>query len=377
MRIVPYTKPSITNLEVDYAYDAAKNGWGKNCYDYINKFENIFRKYIKTKYVLSTSSCTGALHMGMHALGIGHGDEVILADTNWVATAAPILHLGAKPVYVDILPNTWCIDPDKVEAAITKKTKAIIAVHIYGNLCDMDRLLRIGKKYKIPIIEDAAEAIGSVYKGKKAGSMGVFGTFSFHGTKTVTTGEGGMFVTNKKILYEKVLTLSNHGRSRKQKKQFWPEFAGFKYKLSNIQAAIGYAQMKRIKDLIKRKREIFNFYFKFLKKLPLSMNPEYKQTINGYWMPTVVVDKKIKFKRDKLLLDLKKNKIDARVFFFPSSSTPIGGFKASKEKYISEEIHLRSFNLPSHHNILKKDMKKIIGIIKKQILNNNKFLKKQ
>lgn len=372
MRIVPYTKPSITNLEVGYAYDAAKNGWGKNCYDYINKFENIFKKYIKTKYVLSTSSCTGALHMGMHALGISHGDEVILADTNWVATAAPILHLGAKPVYVDILPNTWCIDPDKVEAAITKKTKAIIAVHIYGNLCDMDRLLRIGKKYKIPIIEDAAEAIGSVYKGKKAGSMGVFGAFSFHGTKTVTTGEGGMFVTNKKILYEKVLTLSNHGRSRKQKKQFWPEFAGFKYKLSNIQAAIGYAQMKRIKDLIKRKREIFNFYFKFLKKLPLSMNPEYKQTINGYWMPTVVVDKKVKFKRDKLLLDLKKNKIDARVFFFPLSSTPIGGFKASKKKYISEEIHLRSFNLPSHHNILKKDMKKIVEIIKKQISNSKK-----
>ncbi len=368
MKLIPYTKPSITNLEIKYAYDAAKNGWGKNCYDYIFKFENIFKKHIKTKYTISTSSCTGALHMGMHALGIGNGDEVILADTNWVATAAPIIHLGALPIYVDILPDTWCIDPDKIESAITKKTKAIIAVHIYGNLCDMDKILKIGKKYNIPVIEDAAEAMGSIYKGKRAGSMGVFGTFSFHGTKTVTTGEGGMFVTNKKYLYEKVLTLSNHGRSKKQTKQFWPEFAGFKYKLSNIQAALGYAQMKRINNLIRRKREIFNFYFEELKHLPLKMNPEFKKTINGYWMPTVVVNKNIKFNRDNLLKELKKNKIDARVFFFPLSSTPIGGSKASKNKYISEDIFFRSFNLPSHHGISKKDIKKIVKIIKKHII---------
>ena len=148
--------------------------------------------------------------------GIGPGDEVILADTNWIATAAPIVHLGAKPVFVDILPDTWCIDPALAEAAITPRTKAIIAVHLYGNLCDMDRLLAIGEKHGIPVIEDAAEAIGSVYHGKRAGSMGEFGAFSFHGTKTLTTGEGGMFVTNDAELYERVLTLSNHGRARGQ-----------------------------------------------------------------------------------------------------------------------------------------------------------------
>ncbi len=368
MKSVPYTKPSITNLEVKYAKDAAKNGWGKNCYDYIYKFEKIFKRHLNTRYSISTSSCTGALHMGMHALGISRGDEVILADTNWVATAAPIIHLGAKPIYVDILPDTWCIDPDKIENAITKKTKAIIAVHLYGNLCDMDKILKIGKKYNIPIIEDSAEALGSIYKGRRAGSMGIFGTFSFHGTKTVTTGEGGMFVTNNKKLYEKVLTLSNHGRSKKQKKQFWPEFAGFKYKISNIQAAIGYAQMKRIKILLKRKREIFNFYFQQLKKLPLKMNPEYKQTVNGFWMPTVVVNKNVKFDRDNLMNELKKNKIDARVFFFPLNLTPIGGKKAFNNKYVSEEIFLRSFNLPSHHNISKKDMLNIIRILKEHIV---------
>lgn len=239
---IHYTKPSITELEVRYATDAAANGWGEHCYDYINRFEAAFAEHLGVKYAIATSSCTGALHMGMAALGICPGDEVIMADTNWIATASPVVHLGATPVFVDILKDSWCLDPEEVEAAITPKTKAIIAVHIYGNLCDMDRLLTIGKKYGLPIIEDAAEAIGSVYHGNRAGSMGKFGAFSFHGTKTLTTGEGGIFVTNDAVLYENVLTLSNHGRARGQTKQFWPDKVGFKYKMSNIQAALGCAQ---------------------------------------------------------------------------------------------------------------------------------------
>jgi len=157
-----YTKPSITELEVAYATDAARNGWGEQCYAYINRFEQVFREHLGVQYSIATSSCTGALHLGMAAMGIGPGDEVIMADTNWIATAAPIVHLGAKPVFVDILPDSWCINPQLAEAAITPRTKAIIAVHLYGNLCDMNRLLAIGEKYGIPVIEDAAEAIGSV-----------------------------------------------------------------------------------------------------------------------------------------------------------------------------------------------------------------------
>ena len=177
-----YTKPSITELEVAYATDAARNGWGDKCYEYIERFEDAFCQHLCVKYAIATSSCTGALHMGLAALGVGSGDEVILADTNWIATAAPIVHLGARPIFVDILKESWCLDPDRVEVAITPRTKAIIAVHLYGNLCEMDRLLAIGEKYGIPVIEDSAEAIGSIYHGKRAGSMGAFGTFSFHGT---------------------------------------------------------------------------------------------------------------------------------------------------------------------------------------------------
>ena len=207
MSRIPYAKPSIGNLELSYAADAAENGWGDQCYDYICKFEAIFRKHLNVDYAIATSSCTGALHLGMAALDIGPGDEVILADTNWIATVSPIVHLGAKPILVDVLPDSWCINPRAIESAINENTKAIIAVHLYGNLCDMEQLMSISERHKIPIIEDAAEAIGSVYKGNRAGSMGVFGTFSFHGSKTLTTGEGGMFVTNSEDLYQKTLTL--------------------------------------------------------------------------------------------------------------------------------------------------------------------------
>ena len=248
-----YTKPSITSLEVEFAKDAAENGWGSECYSYITKFEQIFKKYIGSSFSLSTSSCTGAMHIGLKALGLGLGDEVILAETNWVATVSPIVHVGATPIFVDILPDTWCIDPQKVEAAITSKTKAIVATHIYGNLCNMKELQKIANKYKLLLIEDAAEALGSEYKGKKAGSMGIFGVFSFHGTKTITTGEGGMLVTNNKKLFKKVLTLSNHGRADDQQKQFWPDEIGFKFKMSNIQAAIGYGQMQRKGKIMKEK----------------------------------------------------------------------------------------------------------------------------
>ena len=271
-RKIPYTKPSITELEVQYATDAAANGWGEHCYDYIVRFEESFKAHLGVNYAIATSSCTGALHMGMHALGIGPGDEVIMADTNWIATAAPIVHLGATPVFVDILPDSWCLDPEQVEAAITPKTKAIVAVHLYGNLCEMDALLAIGERHGIPVIEDAAEAVGSVYHGKRAGSMGCFGAFSFHGTKTITTKEGGMFVTNDPDLYEQVLTISNHGRARGQSKQFWPDMVGFKYKMSNIQAAIGCAQMQRLDCLLSQKREIFESYARHLDGLPVTMN---------------------------------------------------------------------------------------------------------
>jgi len=357
-----YTKPSITEREVELATDAARNGWGPRCYEYIGRFEDLFKAYVGTKHAIATSSCTGALHMGLAALGIGPGDEVILADTNWIASAAPITYLGAKPVFVDILPDSWCIDPALAEAAITPRTKAIIAVHLYGNLCAMDRLLAIGARHGIPIIEDAAEAIGSRWHGKHAGSLGFFGTFSFHGTKTLTTGEGGMFVTSDDALYEKVLTLSNHGRARGQQKQFWPDMVGFKYKMSNIQAALGCGQMERIVELVGRKREIFARYRIELEKLPgVTFNPEPAGMINGFWMPAAVFGHESNVTCDFLLQKFREANIDARVFFYPLSS--LGIFAGCHTGPVAADTAMRAINLPSHHDLTEVEIARVAEVL--------------
>lgn len=357
-----YTKPSITPREVALAADAAKNGWGERCYEYIHQFEAAFRDHLGTTHAIATSSCTGALHLGMAALGVGPGDEVVMADTNWIASAAPIVHLGASPVLVDVLPDSWCLDPDKVEAAITSRTKAILAVHIYGNLCDMDRLLEIGARHGLPVIEDAAEAIGSVYRGRRAGSMGAFGAFSFHGTKTLTTGEGGMFVTSDPDLYEKVLTLSNHGRARGQTRQFWPDMVGFKYKISNLQAAIGVAQMERIDELIARKREIFATYRRRLQQLPgVTTNPEPDGVINGAWMPTAVFAPETGVTRERLQEAFAAENIDARVFFHALSTLPM--FEARPENRHALDLPGRAINLPSYHDMTAEEIERVCQVV--------------
>lgn len=356
---IHYTKPSITELEISYANDAVTNGWGEHCYDYIHRFEHQFAKHIGVRHAIATSSATGALHMGMAALGIGPGDEVILADINWIASAAPIVHLGARPVLVDILPDTWCLDPELVEAAITPRTKAILAVHLYGNLCEMDSLGAIAKKHGLFLIEDAAEAIGSVWHGNRAGSMGVFGAFSFHGTKTLTTGEGGMFVTNDDALWERVLTLSNHGRARAETRQFWPECVGFKYKMSNVQAAIGCAQLERVDELILGKRRVFESYRDAFAELPVSMNPERPGTVNGFWMPTIVVDGEVPFNRQELFEAFAINNIDGRGFFWPLTS--LGILNTCQPGRLACSISSRALNLPSYHDITSDELARVVS----------------
>ncbi|MHC8310372.1 DegT/DnrJ/EryC1/StrS family aminotransferase [Pseudomonas sp. GT1P32] len=364
MSRIHYTKPSVGELEARYALDAVQNGWGARCYEYLTRFEHGFAEHLGATYAIATSSCTGALHMGMAALGIGAGDEVILANTNWIASAAPITYLGATPVFVDVLPDSWCLDPELVRQAITPKTKAILAVHLYGNLCDMDALLAIGREHGIPVIEDAAEAIGSQWRGKAAGSMGAFGAFSFHGTKTMTTGEGGIFVTSDKALYERVLTLSNHGRVAGSTKQFWPEFIGFKYKMSNLQAAVGCAQVERIEELIERKRTIFANYARALSSLPgVSLNPEPAHARNGYWMPTVVFDAGTGIHRDEMIAAFQAADIDARVFFWPLSSLPMFS-EHVVDTPVSFALPERAFNLPSYHDMTDADQARVVDVVR-------------
>ena len=358
---IAYTKPSITEVEVAYATDAARTGWGAKCYDYIHRFEAAFAGYIGTRYAIATSSCTGAMEMGLAALGIGAGDEVILADTNWIATVAPVVHLGATPVFVDVLEDTWCIDPAEARAAITPRTKAIVATHLYGNLCDLDALAEIAREHDLFLIEDSAEALGALYRGSHAGARGTFGTFSFHGTKTVTTGEGGMLVTDDAALFDLVTTLSNHGRAKGQKKQFWADVVGYKFKMSNIEAAIGLGQMERIEALTDRKGEILREYKERLLKIPgLAMNPEPPHVRNGAWMPTVVFDRALNVTRARAMAAFDAANIDARVFFYPLSSQPMFAKAATP---VAHDICERAINLPSFHDMTDDDIGRVCDVV--------------
>jgi len=359
MKKIQYVAPSITELEVEYVNDAIRNGWGPQCYDYIHRFEREFALFHGVSHAHSTSSCTGALHLGLAALGIGAGDEVILAETNWVATVAPVVHLGATPVLVDIDPVSWCIDPQRAEEAITPRTKAVIATHLYGNLCALDALSALCERHGLYLIEDAAEAFGALYQGRRAGSFGVFSTFSFHGTKTMTTGEGGMLLTSDPVLYERVCTLNNHGRSRNQTKQFWPDMIGYKFKMSNVQAALGLAQLHRADVLIERKRQTFEGYARLLGERFAMNQPVTAEIVPSYWMPTVVLESAER--KEEVLERLASAQVDARTFFWPLSS--IFTEMRSLSSNHALDISSRAINLPSPFDINLPQITKIITIL--------------
>lgn len=360
------TKPSISPLEIEYVNDAITNGWGPQCYEYLYRFEKEFATYQDTKYALATSSCTGAIHLALMALGVKAGDEVIVPEITWIASVEPILYIGAKPVFVDVLPDTWCIDPSAIKKAITSKTKAIIPVHVYGNLCEMDSIMDIAKKHNLMVLEDAAEGLGSEYKGKKAGSIGDAGVFSFHGTKTISTGEGGIIVTNREDVIERARILNDHGRNPKIGKTFWMEEYGYKYKMSNLQAAMGCAQIERAEELVDRKRLIFTWYKELLKDTPCQLNPELPETKNSYWMPTAIFDKSVNFDREKLFTNMKVNNIDSRPFFYPLSSLPI--FTPVPDNKVSYSIYSRGINLPSFHDLRVEQVELVCEVLKKYVL---------
>jgi len=360
---ISINKPSITELEISYVSDAIATGWGEKCYDYIYRFQDSFARYLGSEYALATSSCTGAIHLALMALGVESGDEVIVPDTTWIASVEPILYVGAKPVFVDVLPDSWCIDPQKIRESITEKTKAIIVVHLYGNVCEMDEIMQIAEDHNLQVLEDAAEGLGSEYKGKKCGSIGDAGVFSFHGTKTLSTGEGGILITDNERIYERVKILNDHGRDPKDNKTFWMREYGYKYKMSNLQAAMGCAQIERADELIDKKRDIFYKYQNLLADFQCVMNTEPSYVKNSFWMPTVVFDKDLNINRYELMAYLKKRNIESRPFFYPLTSLPM--FEEKTENVVSYDLYERAVNLPSHHDLTDEEIKIVVENIKK------------
>lgn len=364
MMKIPVNKPTITEREIEYVTDAIKTGWGDHCYDYIKKFTEILKTTFGTKYAWPTSSCHGALHTVLMALGIGPGDEVIVPDVTWIGSVSPAVWLGAKPVFADVLRDTWCIDPASIEAKITDKTKAIIVVHLYGSVCEMDEIMEIAKKHNLWVIEDAAEAVGSEYHGKRVGSIGDFGVFSFHGTKTFTTGEGGAIVSNCDEMADKISTISNQGRRPEQHIMFWVDELGLKYKMSNLDAALGLAQFERFDELVNKKREIFSWYKEELASVPdIAMNVEQEGTKNLYWMPSIIFGDSYNFNREDLIRGLNDDGIGFRPFFFPVSMYPM--FESATENTVSYSLYEKGINLPSYHDMTRDDVKTVVNSLKK------------
>ncbi len=307
---IPVAGPWITDREVNYAAEAARTAWYQNHYAFNARFEQLFAKIVGVKHAVSLPHCTAAIHLALAARGIGKGDEVIVPDVTWIASIAPVDYVSATPVFVDILPDTWCIDPDAVEAAITPATKAIIPVGLYGSMADWSRLRSIADRHDLFLLEDAAEALGSTYQGRQAGSLGDVGVYSFHGSKTVATGEGGMLVTDDDALHRRVMTLRDHGRPPGDR-FFVNNEVAFKYKMSAVQAALGLGQMERFDELITAKRRIFTLYKERLGTLQgVALNTEPPGTTNSYWMVTIIPDEDYGLDKFAIMEGLSERNID-------------------------------------------------------------------
>lgn len=341
--------------------EAAQNAWYENSNYYQTQFEKAFASYVGRKYAISLPSCTSALHLALLGLGIGAGDEVIVPDITWIASSAPIHYTGARPVFADIDAASWCLSPQSFEQNISRKTKAVIAVDLYGNMPEMKQILSIARKRGIAVIEDAAEAIGSEYRGKKAGGFGIASAFSFHGSKTLTTGEGGMLVTDSKRMHHRAMMLRDHGRMPGDI-LFRNKEVAYKYKMSALQAALGWAQLERIDELVERKREIFSWYREYLENAKgITLNTQSGYVKNTYWMVTLMLDKKPKLKKERLIRLLRKRGVDCRPFFYPLSSLPAyakspQARKARLSNKTAYQLSGYGINLPSALRLTRQDV---------------------
>ena len=348
--------PAISEKENFNAFLASKYGWNKKYNGFIADLENKFAKYIGVKYALATSSCTGALHIALTALGISKNDEVIVPDVSWIATARAVTYTNAKPVFADIEYDTWNINISSLLKCINKKTKAIIPVHMYGQPANILEIKKIAKKYNLYVIEDAAPAIGSKINDIKCGSTGDFSAFSFQGAKLLVAGEGGMLCTNNKKLFDKAKKISEQGRNPNY--TFWIDGPGLKYKMSNIQAAIALAQLERVDELIYKKRRIFKWYKEYLQpKNNFILQEENSNSYSNYWMTNILITHK-KCKRTNLIEYLRKNNIDSRPVFSPISEYPIWDRKL-KAKRVSKLIGNNAINLPSGVTLTKEEIRYI------------------
>jgi perosamine synthetase len=342
--MIPVAEPLLGEKELEYVTDCVRSGWVSSLGEYVRRFEREFAAYCGVRYGVATHNGTVALHLALAALGIGPGDEVILPTLTFVATANAVAYTGATPVFVDSEPHTWNIDPQAVACAITPDTRAIIAVHLYGHPADMDPLRTQATQHGLTLIEDAAEAHGARYKGRRVGSLSDLAVFSFYGNKIITTGEGGMVLTDDTALAEHCFFLGNQAKQKQN--PYWHSEIGYNYRMTNMQAALGVAQLERVDELIAIRVRNAAHYQRRLSALPgLSLPPCVEWAENVYWMYTVLVEDDYGLDRDTLMARLRQRGIETRPAFYPIHTLPM--YDRGQRFPVAEELGRKGINLPS------------------------------
>lgn len=354
MQSIPVYQPLLSHNEKKYVNDCLDSGWISSKGKYVSLFETAFSSYIGTSYCSSVCNGTVALHLALVALGVKEGDEVIVPTLTYIASVNAIVYTGATPVFVDSLPDTWQMDPNDVRLKITKRTRAILAVHLYGHPCDMSSLSKIADEHDVFLIEDCAEAIGSRYQDQHVGTFGDIATFSFYGNKTITTGEGGMIATNDKTLYERVLHLKSQGLAKYR--EYWHDIIGYNYRMTNICAAIGFAQLEQLSEILTRKREHADTYKELLHNTPYKVHPEIGDVYHSYWMVSILVPR-LEL-RDSLREHLTQAGIETRPVFYPVHTMPMYSQQYQRHKF-AEDIGWRGINLPSYPALTQEQIEYI------------------
>lgn len=350
-KAIPIYQPFLGKKEKKYAIDCLDENWISSKGKYVNLFESSFCNYTNIKFASTCSNGTVALHLALEALGIGPNDEVIVPALTYIASVNAIKYTGASPVFIDSKKDTWNIDENKIDNLISNKTKAILVVHLYGNPCNMDKIIQIARSNNLYVIEDCAESFGTEYKKIHTGNFGDVSTFSFFGNKTITTGEGGMVASNNKDLIEKINKLKNQGLSGD--KEYFYDIIGYNYRMTNICAAIGLAQLSKSNKILELKRLIFDHYKRKLSNCEIVFQKDEENSKNSYWMVSILF--KDLSTRERVRRELLKNKVETRPLFPLINTMPM--YKTKENFDIANGISKRGINLPSFPSLKNSEIK--------------------
>ncbi len=365
-RFLPIAEPLLTGNELAYVTDCIQSGWVSSLGKYISEFERLFAEFCGVSHAVAVSNGTAALHLALVALGIGPGDEVIVPSLTFIATANAVHYTGAKPVFADSEPLTWNIDPQDIASRITPRTRAIIPVHLYGHPADMQPIMELAVQHHLTVIEDAAEAHGATSHGKRVGSLGRLGAFSFYGNKIITTGEGGILTTDDGILDERLRFLRDHAMSASRR--YWHPEVGFNYRITNLQAALGVAQMERIDEFIAHKRRIASEYNRLLQEVPgITRPPQAEWAESVYWMYSILLDESFPLPRDEVMARLRQQGIDSRPFFYPIHTMP--PYASGLRLPVAEDFSRRGLNLPSAVTLTEGDIQRVANALRELALS--------